>query len=254
LVHRLGIIYPDPSVYFIMKGVPMKIVFSLLASSFFFLLQGAELLQNGDFETGTLSGWFSTLTSPSDRITPKAVGEYTDIYFYLDDGGTENWEVSLLQAITVRKGYRYAITFGGAGIEGNKPINFGINHNGGTGNGGDGSGDYTTYFSSDVTMEKSNYGEFRKVWDNTSISDAQARIFFNGGGNDIDFFISWVSVWESPLDSMPPSTISARFTHLGFYENGSKRIVVKDSADSLFQVRSSTGAVLLNGQLSAASL
>jgi hypothetical protein len=77
---------------------------------------GGELLLNGDFESGNLSNWFSTIMSPDDAIIAKKVGSYTDIYFSIEDGGVENWEVSLMQAIKIRTGYRYTITFGGVGL------------------------------------------------------------------------------------------------------------------------------------------
>jgi endoglucanase len=93
------------------------------------------------------------------------------------------------------------------------------------------------------------------VWDDTSINDTKARIFFNAGSNDIDFFLSWVSVWESPIDtSSTPSTATAHYTCLGFYTNGPKRIVVKGATDSTFQIRSASGAVLHSGKLEVPSI
>jgi endoglucanase len=234
----------------------MKKLFILLASTnLLWAAAGGELLSNGDFETGNMNSWFSTIMSPDDAISAEKVGSYTDIYFTLEDGGVENWEVSLMQAIKIRAGYRYTITFGGAGIDENKPVNFGINHNGGTGNGGDGSGSYTTYYSDDVTFTADVYKGFKFVWDDTSITDSKARIFFNGGGNDIDFFLSWASVWESPIDTTStPSTAAAHYTCLGFFTNGPKRIVIKGATDSTFQIRSASGTVLHNGKLGIPSL
>jgi len=230
----------------------MKTVSILLASASFYLGFGAELLTNGDFEAGTLNGWFTTLMSSSDKISPKTFEWGTDIHFLLDDGGEENWEVSLMQSIAVRKGYRYTITFGGSGIEDDKTVNFGINHNGGTGNGGDGSEDYTTYVADNVTLPETTYTEFSLVWDDTTVNDTHARFFLNGGGNDIDFSIAWVSVWESPIDTMPPAA-TLRFTRFGFYTNGAKRIVVLGASSDSFQIKNSGGTELLTGKLSSAS-
>jgi endoglucanase len=218
------------------------------------IANAGELLSNGDFESGNLNGWFSTIMSPDDAITAKKAGSYTDVYFTLEDGGSENWEVSLMQTIKIRAGYCYTITFGGAGIDENKSVNFGINHNGGTGNGGDGSNDFTSYIADNVIFTAGTYKEFKLVWNDTSVNDTKARIFFNVGGNAIDCFLSWVSVWESPIDtSSDPSTAIARYTCLGFYTNGPKRIVVKGATDSSFEIRNVSGTLLHSGKLGAPS-
>lgn len=230
----------------------MKLLLILLAIGILNAANTGELLSNKDFESGNLSSWFSTIMSPDDAISAEKAGSYTDVFFTIEDGGVENWEVSLMQAIKIRSGYRYTITFGGAGIDDDKPVNFGINHNGGTGNGGDGSDDYTTYVADDVILPADTYKEFKLVWDDTSVNDTKARIFFNGGGNDIDFFLSWASVWESPLDTSSSNAI-ARYTCLGFYTNGPKKIVVKGTTDSSFVIRSASGTLLHSGKLSVPS-
>jgi endoglucanase len=228
----------------------LKLLFILFAGiTVLQTVNAGELLSNGDFESGNLNSWFSTIMSPDDAITAKKAGSYTDVFFTLADGGVENWEVSLMQAIKIRTGYRYTITFGGAGIGENKPVNFGINHNGGTGNGGDGSNNFTTYVADNITFTADTYKEFKLVWDDTTVNDTKARIFFNGGGNDIDFFLSWASVWESPIDTSSSNAI-ARYTCLGFYTNGPKRIVVKGATDSSFTIRSTSGTLLHSGKLS----
>jgi hypothetical protein len=186
----------DKTVY---KGTSMKVLLAVLISTLALRTYGAELLVNGDFNTGNLDHWYSNLISPSDSVLPKTFTWGTDIHFVLANGGTNIWDVQIYQPIAIRAGYRYSMSIGGSGLLGNKPINFSINHNGGTVNGGDGNGDYSAYTALSVTLPETGYVEFKKTWDNLSVNDPHARVQINGGGNNVDYSIAYVSIGESPI-------------------------------------------------------
>ncbi len=230
----------------------MKTFLAVLAGASFLLVNAGELLINGDFDSGTMNNWYNYLASADDEIQIKTFDWGTDLYFVLGDGGGHTYEVQLFQPIVLRAGYRYSLAIGGSGIDADKTVDFGIGHNGNTGGGGDGNGDFTRYAGSPVTLTKDTYTEFKKTWDNPTINDSYARVFIDGGGNAVDYSIAWVSVWESPIDTTPPAA-TARFTRFGFYTDGSKRVVVKGAAGASFELRSGAGSAVFSGTLGAPS-
>lgn len=64
------------------------------------------------------------------------------------------------------------------------------------------------------------------------------------------------SEWSAlrSFTTVDPQPSTARLPLLGFYTKGSKRIIVKDAPDSLFEIKDSLGNVLLTGKLGAPSL
>jgi endoglucanase len=229
----------------------MKTFFALLASALFFQVIGGELLENNDFELGSMSGWYSYLESSSDDIVVSTTDSGTDVRFILHNGGTEKWHVQLRQLITVRAGYHYKMSFGGSGIDADKKVTFGCIHNGSES--GDNSGLYTIYLADSVVLPKSGYAQYSKEWDDEDVNDAYTHVYIDGGGDTIDYSIAWVSLFESPIQGYTP-VATARQSRCGFFTNGSKRIVVKGAVDSLFQVRDSGGALLFSGKLGAPTL
>ncbi len=81
---------------------------------------------------------------------------------------------------------------------------------------------------------------------NSTVYYLRVRATNTAGSSD------WSVVRSFTTAAPPPAT--ARLTHFGFYPGGSKRIVVKDAQDSLFQIRDSAGTVIFAGTLSAPSL
>ncbi|MBN1578309.1 MAG: carbohydrate binding domain-containing protein [Chitinispirillaceae bacterium] len=108
----------------------MKTFLVVLASAWIVWIYGTELLENGDFELGDMTGWYYWLESDEDFIQVSTFDWGTDIHFLLYDGGTEKWHVQIRQLITVRPGYRYKMSCGGSGIEADKKVTFGLIHNG----------------------------------------------------------------------------------------------------------------------------
>ena len=225
----------------------MRLLFTLLACALVNFTYGGELLVNKEFEEGNLSGWYTYLHYEADKITIDHTEYGNEALFSLGNGGTEAWHVLLMQVISVRPGYKYHIAFGGAGIEGDRPVTTGLCHNGSEGYGGDGSDVFTGYLEEEVTFPKGAYKEFSFEWDNTDVDDNNVRFLFHAGGLGMDFKICWASVWESPLEE--PS--KCRLTQLGFYPDGSKRAVVKGVSADAFEVRNGSGSVVYNGTLNA---
>jgi hypothetical protein len=212
------------------KGTLMKTIIPLLVCVQLCSVHAAELLVNKEFEEGDLSGWYTNLHSDADNISIEFNDEGNNAVFNLSNGGTEPWHVLLMQKIAVQAGYKYSISFGGYGIEGNRTVERGLCHNGGTGEGGDGSDDFTWYAGKDATFPKGDYKEFKLEWDNTDVDDDNVRFFFHAGGLGMNFGLCWASVWESPLEE--PS--KCRLTQLGFYQDGSFRISRSEMGAGIF--------------------
>ncbi|MBD3240506.1 MAG: hypothetical protein GF331_07960 [Chitinivibrionales bacterium] len=228
----------------------MKTPQALLLSGCLLALHATELLVNSDFENGTLSGWHMQKPG-ADVIEPRTFTWGTDIYFVLSDGGVEQWEVQILQPIRVRPGYTYTLSFGGAGVDGNKAVTAGICHNGsGPSLGGDGSNDYTTYTTLGAVLVNGTYQEFSTEWTNTDVDDQYARVFVQGGGDATDFSIAWMSVDESPAGT---ATAEIRMTQLGYHTNSAKRAVLIGARNSTFEVRDGGGLVVHSGALGDSS-
>ncbi|MBN1758554.1 MAG: glycoside hydrolase family 9 protein, partial [Chitinispirillaceae bacterium] len=214
--------------------------------------EGKELVANVNFSTGDLEGWYALVNNAGDKVSMKAVDGDYDVLFTLADGGAETWEVQLIQPIGITAGKRYSLAFGGVGTGGSKKIEFGLCHNGATAQGGDGSNDFTYYAGLDATLPSGKYAQYTTVWDNMDIDDNYVRVYLHGGGNAVDFQISWVSVWESPIEDTPVD-LHARMNQLGFFRGDAKRAVLTSSTGENFEVRDTGGTAVYSGTLSAAS-
>lgn len=207
-------------------------------------LQSQELLLNNDFYYG-LAGWQTRAPLYDDIYT---IDEEwgTDCFFDLYDGGLYIYDVQLIQTgIPVRAGYTYTITFGGSGYYGDKSIMVGIGKDGSVAT-GDGSEDYTSYVEAEGTLESNTYGEYGFEWENTSVTDDNARFFINGGGTSTSFTIAWASVNESS-GSGGGSDELALVNQVGFYADGPKQAVIRGGTGGTYEVRSSSGESVWSG-------
>jgi len=227
----------------------MKTLFALLVSAMLFFPKADELVTNSNFATGTFTGWYTCFYSAGDTAVIEETSNGNIVHFTLNDGGKETRDVMLLQKIALRAGFRYSISIQGVGStsEYSKDLYFGLSHNGGAGQGGDGSGDYTSYVRKTGRFPGGEYKQFSTVWNDTDVNDDNVRVYIEGGGDTIDFSITWVSVLETPLPQNP----DARFTQAGFYRNGSKRMVVKGAIGSSFEIRDNAGTSVHTGTLGA---
>ncbi len=215
-----------------------------------FVLQSQELLINNDFEYG-LAGW-RTRVPAGGSVMAVDYSWGTDVEFSLFTGGSYIYDVQLIQTgISVRPGYTYTITFGGSGYYADKPIMVGIGKDGSETT-GDGSELYPSYIEAQGVLESNTYGEYEVVWVNEDILDNNARFFINGGGTNIDFTIAWASVFESETGGGNTSNEAALVNQIGFYTNGQKLAVVRNSTGGTYEIRNSQGSAVWSGTIGTA--
>src|SRR5574344_455402 len=88
------------------NGVMAFIVLSSLSVAF-----ATEVLVNNDFESG-MSGW--TITNDYGKVyTSDSAGYGYDMYFYPSSYASDSWDLQVIQTISVSKGHRYQIMYGG---------------------------------------------------------------------------------------------------------------------------------------------
>lgn len=229
---------------------PRWYIVPALILCFYSGLFSQELLQNSDFDTDGLSGW---LTPVPEGSTVEAI-EYdwgVDIFFDLSEGGggENSCDVQLIQTgIAVKPGYTYTITLGGSGYYSDKSILVGIGKDGSEKT-GDGSGVYDSYAEKSFTLTENTYGESKFVWNDTDITDSNARFFINGGGDDVSFTIAWASVYQSVTsgDTVSGDTI-AHVNQVGYYTSGQKIAVIPVTSVNTYEIRDTLGESQWSGQ------
>ena len=249
----------------------------------FSMASATEMLSDNSFESGGI-GWYRIVDQVSDAITYRTnmTGGGIDASFLLVSGGAYAYNAQMLQTmLSVRPGYRYTVSLAGSATsDGAKPMDFGIQHNGGNGAyDGDGSGIWTYYDTMMITLP-TTYAQFSKSWDNCSVTDAGVQFYIHGGGNSRDAYISWVSLDETPIScgassssvssvatssvagssssvttsssSFSPSNATTRLNQVAFAANGMKRAAILLGNSDPIVVKNSGNVVVATATVSAA--
>lgn len=203
-----------------------------------FCLGAQEMLKNNDFSNG-----FDNWGNPS--IPQGSVSEVNDtqwgngLFFEIQNGGTNNWDVQMVQSgINLRPGYTYKVTVKAYGNGGNRKILAGIGENG---------GNYDSYIELECNLKDNNHLDYTGLWENSDITNPDARFFVNGGGENVSFTLTSVSVFESKTPGGDPGDEFVLLNQVGFYTNGAKIAALRNGTGDSYKILSSDGVEVWSG-------
>jgi len=211
--------------------------FFLLPFLVVFCLGAQELLKNNDFSNG-FDNWGHP-SVPQGNVSDVNTQWGDGLFFEIQNGGTNNWDIQMFQSgINLRPGYTYKVTVKGYGNGADRKILAGIGESG---------GNYDSYIELECNLEDNKHLEYTGFWENSGITNPDARFFINGGGENVSFTLTSVSVFESKTPGGDPDDEFVLLNQVGFYTKGSKIAALRNGAGDSYKILSSDGVEVWSG-------
>ncbi|MFP4165304.1 MAG: carbohydrate binding domain-containing protein, partial [Chitinispirillaceae bacterium] len=201
--------------------------------------QGEELIVNGSFENED-ENWHLGV------YDAEAEGSVVDEEYEtaIDQAGSEHWNVQFTQGgITLEQGKSYCLTFRARAVA-NRSVVVNVGQNGGA---------YTSYSELQEVQLSTTMKSHSITFDMTEPTDSNARVEFNSGTNDLNWYIDDVSLKEAastPVNRTTPLP-SGWSASISKGELTLKSPVNDKGAVALYDIRGKLAAMLASGRISA---
>ncbi|MFW5785153.1 MAG: carbohydrate binding domain-containing protein, partial [Chitinispirillaceae bacterium] len=144
--------------------------------------QGDELIVNGSFSDGD-NNWHLGVYG-GEASGAVVDGQYETV---IDQAGSEHWHAQFTQGgIRLEQGKSYRLTFDARAVA-NRSIIVNVGQSGGA---------YTSYSEMEEILLTTSIQTYTVTFDMTQPTDENARVEFNSGLNDLDWYLDDVSLVE----------------------------------------------------------